>query len=279
MNVFRVTCCTLLAACCTLPLYAVDYPKPAGFVVDAANIIDEATQQQLEKQLSDFEKQTTIEIAVATVPSLHGEVIETYAVKLFETWGIGKKDKDNGVLLLVAPIERKVRIEVGYGLESKLTDGQCGEIVRSVILPAFEQGNYSAGISYGIISLQRVISDPSLVAEVSAPSDSSNYWPLLLTLALFFLPFGFFTPISILLTVCALHWGVGFWRFSGILFIPLGIFIDALRFGKTRKRFANSWIDSLSGGGYGRGGFGGGGGGFGGFGGGSSGGGGASGSW
>src|SRR2546430_4392626 len=110
-------------AICLLPsamLWAVPhYPSPQGYVTDAAGVLDPSSKAQLESHLAEFERQTSNEIAVATVPSLEGETIETYAVELFKRWGVGKKGKDNGILLLVAPNDRKVRIEVGYGLEPK----------------------------------------------------------------------------------------------------------------------------------------------------------------
>src|SRR5258706_7959773 len=133
------------------------YPSPAGYVTDAANILDASSKSQLEIQLSEFERQTSIEIAVATVPSLEGEPIESYAVELFKQWGVGKKGKDNGVLLLVAPQERKVRIEVGYGLEPVLPDGLGGQIIREDITPHFREKRYGDGISAGVRAIQRAV--------------------------------------------------------------------------------------------------------------------------
>jgi uncharacterized protein len=123
--------------------------KPTGFVTDEAGIIDTATHQGLERSLNQFEKTTTIEIAVVTVPTLGGVSVEEYANKLFHAWGIGKRGSDNGVLLLVAKNDHKMRIEVGYGLESKLNDGQAGEIIRGMV-PYFRQGNFSFGISNAV---------------------------------------------------------------------------------------------------------------------------------
>ena len=94
--------------------------------------------------LRDVEQQTTAEIAVVTVPSLDGMTVEEYASRLFKAWGIGKKGRDNGVLVLVAPTEHKMRIEVGYGLEAVLPDGLAGQIVRTECLPRFKEGDYAA---------------------------------------------------------------------------------------------------------------------------------------
>jgi uncharacterized protein len=174
----------LFAALCSLPLAAVPhYPSPQGYVTDAANVIDVASKQSLEQQLSDFERQTSIEIAVATVPSLEGETVEDYAVGLFKQWGVGKKGKDNGVLLLVAPNDRKVRIEVGYGLEEKLPDGLSGQIIREDILPPFRQNNIPVGIDAGVVSIIKVLGGQTL----SPPADSSPAFPLRDVLLLIFM--------------------------------------------------------------------------------------------
>ncbi|MFQ5762753.1 MAG: TPM domain-containing protein, partial [Candidatus Bathyarchaeia archaeon] len=92
-------------------------PQPEGYVSDFAGVLTESTRNELENQISQIERQTSAEIAVVTVPSLEGRNVDEYAVSLFDKWRIGKKEKENGVRLLVAPGERKVRIEVGYGLE------------------------------------------------------------------------------------------------------------------------------------------------------------------
>jgi uncharacterized protein len=128
---------------------AVTLPKPAGYVSDFANILDAGTRTRLDQIVRDTERTTGTEIAVATVTSLDGVSVEEYANRLFHTWGIGKKGSDNGVLILVAPKERTMRIEVGYGLEPILPDGLAGEIVRTVFLPAFQRGDYPAGILAG----------------------------------------------------------------------------------------------------------------------------------
>src|SRR6185503_6697900 len=120
--------------------------KPMGFVNDFANVLDVKTRADLQALIEQVEKKTTCEIAVVTVPSLQGLTVEDYASELFKKWGIGKKGKDNGVLLLVAPNDRKVRIEVGYGAESVLTDGKCGQIIRDECLPKFKDKDYNGGV-------------------------------------------------------------------------------------------------------------------------------------
>src|SRR6185295_16176706 len=117
-------------------------------------VLDPASKQSLEQQLSEFEHSTSNEIAVVTVPSLEGDTIEDYAVRLFKEWGIGKKGKDNGILILVAPNERKVRMEVGYGLEPQLTDGMAGQIIRENMTPYFRQAQYGQGIIAAIEAIK-----------------------------------------------------------------------------------------------------------------------------
>ena len=119
-----------------------EFPRPIGFVNDFAEIFSNGFKSKLEKDLSDFEKETSTEIAVVTIRSLKADSIDNYAVRLFEQWKIGKKDKDNGLLLLIAKNERKIKIEVGYGLEPVVTDGRAGRIIRAEMRPAFKKGNY-----------------------------------------------------------------------------------------------------------------------------------------
>ena len=104
--------------------------QPTGFVNDYAKILSAQEKQEIETLLKQIEKSTTAEIAVVTTPSLEGLSLEKYAVELFENWGIGKKDGDNGLLILIAPTERKYRIEVGYGLEEVITDSIAGNIAK-----------------------------------------------------------------------------------------------------------------------------------------------------
>lgn len=137
--------------------HAVSYPEPLGFVNDFAKILSKDTKNNLNAELSKYEKETSIEIAVVTTPTLHGLTVEEYTIGLAKAWGVGKKGKDNGVILLVAPKERKVRIEVGYGLEGDLTDGASGRIIREVILPAFKAGKMEEGIVFGTSAVIKVL--------------------------------------------------------------------------------------------------------------------------
>ena len=135
----------------------VEYPDYNSFVNDYVGVIDSNSKIQIEQLCIDVEKNTGAEIAVAVIDSLQGITIEEYAVKLFEKWGIGKAKEDNGVLLLIAIQDRKLRIEVGYGLEGAITDIEAGDIIDDVIVPRFKEGNYSLGIYEGIAAIANKI--------------------------------------------------------------------------------------------------------------------------
>lgn len=129
-----------------LPVYAQSYPSPQGYVLDQTNTLSTEQEQNLENILKNFEDKTTNEIAIAILPSLNGESLEDYANKLFENWGIGQKDKDNGILILIIKDERKVRIEVGYGLEGSVNDAFAGDVIRQQITPNFKEEKYYEGL-------------------------------------------------------------------------------------------------------------------------------------
>ena len=160
---FLVGCLTLFS----LHLISAEpnYPEPIGYVNDFANIIPDDTQAQLETTLQDYEVKTTNEVVVVTVSSLEGNDIESYAVGLARKWGVGKEGKDNGVVILVAPNEREVRIEVGYGLEGVLPDGKAGEIIRKDIIPRFKEGNMPEGIVAGVTAVMARIDAPPASPE------------------------------------------------------------------------------------------------------------------
>lgn len=140
---------TLLVAKSCLLLCAVLPHDPTRRVHDFANLLPAADRQALESLAQDVEQRTTAQFAIVTVVSLESKTVEKYANTLFNEWGIGRRDVNNGVLLLVAPNEHKVRIEVGRGLENLLTDSLCGEIRDDSVLPPFRDGKYPAGIQAG----------------------------------------------------------------------------------------------------------------------------------
>ncbi|MGA9123158.1 MAG: YgcG family protein, partial [Pseudolabrys sp.] len=141
--------------------FALHLPALSGRIVDQANIIQPATRSAIEQKLADLETKSGIQIAVATVTSLEGQDIEPYANELFRSWKLGEKTKNNGVLLLVAPNERRVRIEVGYGLEGTLTDALSKVIIANAITPRFKAGDFSGGISRGVDDIITVLTTDS----------------------------------------------------------------------------------------------------------------------
>jgi uncharacterized protein len=148
---FAALLCTITAA------FALNFPALSGRVVDRANIISAATRSMVEQKLADLEAKSGIQLVVATVTSLEGQEIEPYANQLFRYWQLGEKAKNNGVLLLVAPNERRVRIEVGYGLEGTLTDALSKVIIANAITPRFKAGDFSGGIVRGVDDIITVL--------------------------------------------------------------------------------------------------------------------------
>ncbi|HUW22078.1 MAG TPA: TPM domain-containing protein [Candidatus Bathyarchaeia archaeon] len=276
----------------TVPLLAVEFPQPAGFVNDWAGIFSTQFISSLENQLVSFEKETTVEFSVVTVGDLQETTIEDLAVRLFEEWRIGKKEKDNGLLLLVAPNQRQVRIEVGYGLEGVVTDGRAGRIIREKIIPEFKDGHYEAGVSSGVDSLLSYVrSGETPTAAEEIQTKAAGYINIIVIAVIILVYFSSFWgrsrriwPGGITGGILGLTagWIIGILAWVIILalaFFLFGLLLDWLlsrNYDKLKSSGrSTSWWPS-------RGGFfsgGGGGGGFGGFGGGSSGGGGASGSW
>jgi len=152
----------LLAA----PAFAQKVPPLTGRVVDAANVIPPEEEARLTQLLEAHEAKTTNQLVVATVPSLEGQEIEEYGVALGRAWGIGQAEKNNGAILLVAPNERAVRIEVGYGLEGELTDAISRFIIEGSILPRFRAGDLAGGIRRGTEDIVAVLEgDAAAFAE------------------------------------------------------------------------------------------------------------------
>ena len=236
------------------------FPPLTGRVVDDAGVLSASTKSQLTDMLAAHERATGQQVVVVTLDSLQGYTIEDFGYQLGRYWGIGQKGKNTGVLLIVAPKEHKVRIEVGYGLEGELTDAICATIIQNYILPSFKRGDFNAGVLAGTTSILNVLGGNPL--ETSVPTGMSV--PNL---------------SGVPLAVAVLLWAVLI-PLLGMIFFSLW----ALLTGRAHVRQLDSYgRDSeghyvggaFSGGG---GGFSGGGGGFSG-GGGSFGGGGASGSW
>ncbi len=254
----------LLALClwagALLAQAAPQFPVLSGRVVDQAGLLDAASQAGLMQTLQAHEQASGEQIVVVTVPNLQGDSIEDYGYQLGRAWGIGEKGKDNGALLLVARDERKVRIEVGYGLEGRLTDAQSSIIINNLIIPAFRRGDFPGGIRNGVVAMVQVLGGDSLAQPRPAAQRGKEPmhvpWPAFIILIVFVL--------------LMMRGGGGRGGGGGGNSVLTGAVLGSI-LGNGRG----------SGGGLGGGGFGGGGGGGGGFGGGggSFGGGGASGGW
>ncbi|SEL50405.1 TPM domain-containing protein [Halomonas daqiaonensis] len=160
----------LLSAAVGLQAQEIDFPELTGRVVDQAELLDETTESRLSEQLAAHEEATTEQLVVATLPDLQGVTIEEYGYQLGRHWGIGQAEEDNGALLIVAPNERKVRIEVGYGLEGRLTDAQSSVIVNQILTPAFREGDYARGITEGVEAIIKVLGgEPMDTSDAASP--------------------------------------------------------------------------------------------------------------
>ncbi len=157
-----------LALLSATPAVAQSFPPLSGRVVDAANLLSPEQEATLSQKLAALEAKNRRQVVVATLPSLQGYAIEDYGYRLGRHWGIGEKDVNSGALLIVAPAERKVRIEVGYGLEPILTDALSSMIIHGRILPAFRKGDMAGGIIAGADAMIEQLSLPDEQAEARA---------------------------------------------------------------------------------------------------------------
>ena len=143
----------LLLCCLPMAAYGLDVPKLQGYVNDYAGMIGPSVKSRLEEELRTFEQSDSTQIVILTVPSLEGESLEEFSIRVAEAWKIGQQGKDNGVLFIVSQQERKIRIEVGQGLEGELTDLMAGRIIDQVIKPRFKQADYDGGFITGVSAL------------------------------------------------------------------------------------------------------------------------------
>ena len=147
--------------------------------MDTAEILAPHVEDELAMRLENLEDSTGAQVAVLTIPSLGGAVLEEYATEVFRTWGLGQADVDNGVLLLVARDDRELRIEVGYGLEGVLTDALAGRIIRTEIVPRFRTGDFDAGVLAGIDAiLKTVLTGRDYDPVEAGPKEPYIYTPL-----------------------------------------------------------------------------------------------------
>jgi uncharacterized protein len=155
-----------------------DFPKLTGRVVDAAGILSPEARARIDGKIKAHEDRTGDQLVVATVPSLQDLTVEDYANRLARSWGIGQKKTNNGVLLLVAPKERKVRIEVGYGLEGALTDALSKTIITSAITPRFRQGDFSGGVEAGVDAILPILAGDADEWQRRAPVREDSVDPV-----------------------------------------------------------------------------------------------------
>ncbi len=285
----------LILLMAVLPLSAFAYVSPGdptGFVSDFAKVVPEAERMELEMRLRAFSASTTNEIALVTIPSLQGDYIENYAVKLFDEWGIGSKKNNNGVLVVLAIEDRALRIEVGYGLEGALPDSVADRIIQNEMVPALRNGDYAEALSRGTEAIIAATRGEYTASEQISIPDIESWAP--------FIMFGF-VVLQWLLAILARtkSWWLGgvfglgigallssvfgWWLLWGLFttlgFVILGLILDFFVSQTYRESIRSGttppWWTGGNSGGFGKRG----GGGFGGFGGGRSGGGGASGRW
>ena len=161
-------------------IFGLSVPSLTSPIVDNANLISDGVEQNINNQLEELSNSTGIQLAVLTIPTLEGEVLESYSMKVAETWKLGSAEKDTGVLLLIALEERSIRIEVGYGLEGVLTDTKCGLIIRNIIAPEFRNGNYQAGIVNAVNNITGLVKgDESLVSKSVLAESSDTTGPFI----------------------------------------------------------------------------------------------------
>jgi uncharacterized protein len=275
---------------------ALDVPFLAGRVNDQANMLDDGFESRLEERLRRLEEDTGAQVAVLTVPSLEGDPLEDFSIRVVETWKLGRAGVDDGVLILIARDERRMRIEVGYGLEPVLTDAQAGRIIDRLMAPKFRAGDFDGGVDAAVEAVSSAIRGE----PVELPAESDRSGRIDPGAFIFFLIFGLPFVNAALRSRGAAGWFLGFFLipfffiFAAALFgVTVGVIVAALWLGVfsilrlilpkspvgggRASRGGVFWGPFLGGGGGGS--FGGGG--FGGFsgGGGSFGGGGASGGW
>ena len=171
--------------CLPFTAYGLDVPRLQGYVNDYAGMISPPAKSKIEEALRAFEQSDSTQIVILTIPSLEGEDIENFGIKVGDTWKIGQKGKDNGAILIVSKQERRIRIEVGYGLEGKLTDLMSGRIIDGVIKPRFKEGDFDRGFITGVSSMIAATRG-EFTAERRPVQQKQRGGPHFLTIFLFF---------------------------------------------------------------------------------------------
>ncbi len=167
--------------------WALEVPaRPAGWVTDLTGTLSRDEIMALNKKLAAFERETTNQIAVLLIPSLKGESLEDFSIRLAEKWKVGQKGKNNGVILLIVKNDRQIRIEVGYGLEGALPDALAGAIIRQEIAPRFKAGQFYQGIEAGLKAIMAATRGEYKGRAIAQKKENANiWWPFLFFLAFF----------------------------------------------------------------------------------------------
>ncbi len=243
---------------------ALKVPPLQGRINDRAGMLSSSAAADLEEYLAAVERASGVQIALLTIDSLEGESLESYSLKVVDSWELGQKGEDNGVLLLLTKAERKIRIETGYGLEGELTDAVSGYIIREAIVPELKNGNFDAGISNGLHAIGGVVSGEAPISQetINQSEQSRGGSP--------------FFPLIVFLIFTLVNRIAGYRANRRRGMSPLAAFLLGSMMGSVSRRSSFGGHSSFSSGGFSSGGFSGGG--FSG-GGGSFGGGGASGGW
>lgn len=262
----------IFALALALSALAQAFPALTGRVVDSAGMLDAASIAAIEARLAAHEQKSSDQLVVATVPDLGGQAIEPFANALFRHWALGQAGEDNGVLFLVARDDRKIRIEVGYGLEGVLTDLYAKLIIENTVTPAFRAGDFAGGIARGVDDILLVLAGDGAELEARARrnlvDDNAIPVEMMVFIAIWVSIFGFAIAFAVLPPMFGRKIGPGRYRWLGMDF----------EYSTTGGSSRKTWSSGSSGWSSGGGGWSSGGGGFSG-GGGSSGGGGASGGW
>jgi len=262
-----------------LSVSALTVPPLTGRVVDNGALLSPGAIELLEKNLAAFEANESTQIVVLTINSLEGESLEDFSLRVAEQWGIGQKGKDNGALLFISRNDRKIRIEVGYGLEGSLTDLTAGQIIRNIISPRFRNGDFDHGVIEGVSAMINAVRGE--YAASPPPSGNQNktgdFGGIIIFLLFAFLNLGrMFHKHKWLAgglgAVIAPLLGFTFFGIGGLILLLLipagllgGLLFSSLSFGSPSGRSAGGYSSGgFGGGGFGGGGFSGGGGGFGG---------------
>ncbi len=211
----------LLFCCVPLAAYGLDVPKLQGYVNDYAGMISPSAKSKIEEGLKAFEQSDSTQVVILTIPSLEGENLEEFSIKVAEAWKIGQQLKDNGIILLVSKQERKVRIEVGRGLEGRLTDLMAGRIIDQVIKPRFKQGDFDGGFIAGASALIAATRGEFKAAERPIQRRQKGFPPFLtflLFLGIFVLIIGSLSRIA-----GGIVGGAGFPGLVHLAVAPIGI--------------------------------------------------------